>query len=188
MTYAKNTTTEERIKREYAPVIGDYGWLVGVQKDATGRLVMKCPATVKLVEGGRVLLEHENGKTLGWTNLRIEKSEDGYSDFFYNLSGYWRCAVVDCATIDEMEVAFPGVKYGAETETSASINPEETYDRQAETRMRAFLQRQKEVFETRYECQAVRFDEVTRNRTMFKRETANGRVMLHKDEPFVRLE
>lgn len=188
MTYAKNTTTEERIKREYAPVVGDYGWLVGVQKDATGRLVMKCPATVKLVEGGRVLLEHESGKTLGWINLHIEKDEDGYSDFFYNLSGYWRCAMVDCATIDEIEVAFPGVKYGAETETRASINPEETYNRQAEMRVRALRRRTEETFEARYECQAVRFDEVTRNRTMYKRGTVNGRVMHYKDEPFLRLE
>lgn len=137
-------TREERIKREYAPVVGDYGWLVTVQKDATGQLVMKFPATVRKVEGGRVLLEHENGKNLGWTNLHIKKGEDGYSDFFYNLSGYWRCAVADCAMIDEIEVTFPGAKYGAETETSASINPEETYDRQAEMRIRALRRRQKE--------------------------------------------
>ena len=47
----------------------------------------------------------------------------------------------------------------------------ETYDRQAEMRVRSYRQRQKEVFETRYECQAVRFDGVTRNWTIYKRET-----------------
>lgn len=59
----------------------------------------------------------------------------------------------------------------------------ETYDRQAEMRVRAFRQRRKEAFETRYECQAVRFDEVTRNRTMYKLETK--RENKRKFEPFI---
>jgi hypothetical protein len=47
----------------------------------------------------------------------------------------------------------------------------ETYDRQAEMRVRALRRRPKEAFETRYECQAVQFDEVTRLATMLMRET-----------------
>lgn len=176
-------TREERIKREYAPVIGDYGWIVTVQKDATGQLVMKCHAIVEFVSGERVCLKSKSGRRIGWTNLRIEKNEDGYSDFFYNLSGEWRCMTMDFATPEDIGKAFPGVKYGAEAETSASIVPEKTYDRQAEMRVRALRQRRKQVFETRYECQAVRFDEATRNRTMYKRETK--RKNKRKFEPFI---
>ena len=47
----------------------------------------------------------------------------------------------------------------------------ETYARQAEMHVRALRRRPKEAIETRYECQAVRFDEVTRNRTMYKKRT-----------------
>lgn len=64
----------------------------------------------------------------------------------------------------------------------------ETYARQAEMRVRALRRRTEETFEARYECQEVRFDEVTRNRTMYKRGTVNGRAMHYKNEPFLRLE
>lgn len=59
----------------------------------------------------------------------------------------------------------------------------ETYDRQAEMRVRALHRRPKEAFETRYERQAVRFDEVTRNGTMLMRETK--RKNKRKFEPFI---
>lgn len=59
----------------------------------------------------------------------------------------------------------------------------ETYGRQAEMRVMALRRRPKEVFETRYECQTVRFDEVTRNRTMYMRETK--RKNKRKFEPFI---
>lgn len=178
-------TREERMKREYAPIVGDYGWLISVQKDATGQLVMKAPATVKRVMGDRVWLEHENGHGIGWTNTKCEKIEDGYSDFFYNMSGYWRCMTMDFATAEDIEKAFPGTKYvEAETDTARKIVPEDTYANRAEMRVRALRQRTREEFATRYECQAVQFDEVTRNRTMYKRETKrkNGK---HKYEPFI---
>lgn len=182
-------TREERMKREYAPVVGDHGWYITVEKDATGQLVMKAPATVKRVEGDRVWLEHENGYGIGWTNTKCKEIGDGYSSFFCNMSGYWRCMTMDFATAEDIEKAFPGTKYvEAETDAARSIVPEITYDRQAEMRVRALRRGTEKAFETRYECQAVRFDEVTRNRTMFKRETANGRVMHYKNEPFLRLE
>ena len=60
----------------------------------------------------------------------------------------------------------------------------ETYDRQAEMRVRALRRRQKEVFDTRYECQAVRFDELTRNGTMYMRETKRKNSK-RKYEPFI---
>jgi hypothetical protein len=126
-------TREERMKREYAPIVGDLGWYVTAQKDAAGELVVKAPATVKLVEGDRVCLEHENGYCIGWTNTKCEEIEDGYSDFFYNMSGYWRCMTMDFATAEDIEKAFPGTKYvDVETDTARCIAPEKTYDRQAE--------------------------------------------------------
>lgn len=59
-----------------------------------------------------------------------------------------------------------------------------TYDRQAEMRVRALRRRIEEAFWTRYECQAVRFDEVTRNRTMYKRETERKNSK-RKFDPFI---
>lgn len=132
-------TKEERIKREYAPVVGDCGWYITVEKDSAGQLVMKAPATVKRAMGDRVWLEHENGHGIGWTNTKCEKIGDGYSSFFYNMSGYWRCMTMDFATAEDIEKAFPGSEYvEAETDTARSIVPEKTYDRQAEMRVRAF--------------------------------------------------
>lgn len=135
-------TWEERIKREYAPIVGDYGWLVTVQKYAiAGKIVMKAPATVKRVEGDRVWLEHENGYGIGWTNTKCKEIRDGYSDFFYNMSGYWRCVTMDFATAEDIEKAFPETKYvEAETDTARSIVPEDTYAKRAEMRVRAFLE------------------------------------------------
>ena len=60
----------------------------------------------------------------------------------------------------------------------------ETYDRQAEMRVRALRRRPKEAFETRYECQAVRFDELTRNGRMYMRETKRENIRC-KYEPFI---
>ena len=60
----------------------------------------------------------------------------------------------------------------------------EICDRKAEMRVRALRRRPKEAFETRYECQAVRFDKLTRIGTMLMRETKreNGK---RKYEPFI---
>lgn len=165
-------TREERMKREYAPIVGDCGWYITVQKDAAGKLVMKAPTTVKRVMGEMVWLEHENGYGIGWTNTKCKEIGDGYSDFFYNMSGYRRCMTMDFATPEEIEKAFPGTEYvEAETDTARRITPQETYDRQAEMRVRALRRRPEEAFETRYECQVVHFDELTRLATMLMRET-----------------
>lgn len=178
-------TREERMKREYAPVIGDYGWLTSVQKDATGQLVMKCPAIVELVSGERVCLKSKSGRRIGWTNTKCEKNGDGYSDFFYNMSGYWRCMTLDFATAEDIEKAFPGAEYvEAETDAARSIVPEKTYDRQAEMRARALRLRPEEVFETRYECQAVRIDELKRIGRMLMRETKRENSK-RKYEPYI---
>lgn len=129
-------TREERMKREYAPIVGDCGWYITVQKDAAGKLVMKAPTTVKRVMGDMVFLEHENGKAIGWTNTKCKEIGDGYSDFFCNMSGYWRCMTMDFATAEDIEKAFPGAEYvEAETDTARRITPQETYDRQAEMRI-----------------------------------------------------
>lgn len=52
----------------------------------------------------------------------------------------------------------------------------ETYDRQAEMRVRALHRRPEKTFETRYECQAVRFDELMRIATMIMRETKRENI------------
>lgn len=178
-------TREERMKREYAPVVGDHGWYITVEKDATGQLVMKAPATVKRVDGDMVWLEHKSGHGIGWTNAKCKEIGDGYSRFFYNMSGYWRCMTMDFATPEDIEKAFPGTKYvETETDTARSIVPEDTYANRAEMRVRSLRRRPKEAFETRYECQAVQFDELTRIGTMLMRETKRENSK-PKYEPFI---
>lgn len=178
-------TREERIKQEFAPVVGDCGWYIAVEKDAAGQLVMKAPATVKRVMGDMVWLEHENGHGIGWTNTKCKIIGDGYSDFFYNMSGYWRCMTMDFATAEDIEKAFPGRKYvEAETDAARKIVPEDTYANRAEMRIRALRRRPKEAFETRYKCQAVQFDELTRIGTMLMRETKRENSK-PKYEPFI---
>lgn len=179
----------ERIKREFAPVVGDFGYVTAIFSDSSGRLTIKAPARVEKVNGDKVYLVHKNGKHIGWRNLRGVRNGDDIEDFFFNLSGYFRCMTMDFARVEDIDKAYPGTKYCIdENSVSSTFIPEDAYARRAEMRVGALRRRRKEVFETRYECQAVRFDEVTRNRTLYKRETVNGMVMHYKNEPILRLE